>query len=367
MSQDIYRTRERERRISSGPDASAAVRRGMMPPPRARSWAVFLTLALLLFLMALGAVVFLQQRLIQQQKEKLQSSGIVPESAASPGVTVAPPAPGAGLDPAAQAVLDDLIAMVVEDLPPTERPPLTGYWLQQAAFQLRQAELAYRRGAWSQAATAYRQALRIVPEIADGDARLGLCLMRESQFADAERSFRRAIELQPKVAAHYNNLGAALMGQGRAEEAEAAFRQALELNPNHLAAARNLALLKFRGGDMAAAAAAFREFLVRAPDDFDATHMLAVSLIRTEQWGPAVALLQESARRWPDIPPVRFRLAQALAASGMGDQAMAALREGVGLIDPGRALVWLSRSDFDRLRDRPDFQELIQGLPKRPR
>ena len=339
----------------------------MLPPPRARSWAIFPALASLLFLMALGAVVVLQQRLIQQQKEKLQFQDVAPESAAPPGVTVAPPAPGAGLDPAAQAVLDDLIAMVVEDLPPAERPPLTGYWLQQAAYQLRQAELAYRRGAWSQAATAYRQALRIVPDIVDADARLGLCLMRETQFAEAERRFRRAIELQPNVAAHYNNLGAALMGLGRAEEAEAAFLQALELNPNHLAAVRNQALLKFRAGDMAAAAAAFQDFVARSPDDFDATHMLAVSLIRTEQWGPAVALLQESARRWPDIPPVRFRLAQALAANGMGDAAMTALREGVALIDPSRALVWLSRSDFDRLRDRPDFTDLIQSLPRRPR
>lgn len=118
---------------------------------------------------------------------------------------------------------------------------------------------------------------------------------------------------------------------------------------------------------MAAAAEGFREFLKRNPEDFDAVHMLAIALIRLEKWSEAVALLRESVRRWPDVPPVRFRLAQALAADGQGDAAIEALREGVAMIDPARALVWLSRPDFDLLRQREDFQQLIQNLPSRPR
>ncbi len=363
MAQDIYRTGERNREIGNAPARPLSPPRPL-PSPRSPIWYTVVFLALIVFIIALGSILIVQRRLLNEQRRAVESRGPSAAAPAAP-LTIAPtPVPAASFDPIAQMTMDDFTSVVPESPAEGERPPLTTYWLLQAAYQLRQADTAYRRGSWAAAITAYRQALRIVPDIEDAEARIGLCYLRLRDYRNAEASLAAAVSKPSALIATHNNLGVALLGQEKHAEAETAFRAALQRDSNYLPALRNLALLKYRTGDMAAAAELFGEALSRAADDPDGVHMRAVALMRTQRWKEAVSLLQESAQKWPEVPPIRFRLAQALANAGDTAAAMESLRKGVDLIDSARALAWLTRPDFDVLRGEPEFQRLIEQVSR---
>jgi tetratricopeptide (TPR) repeat protein len=69
----------------------------------------------------------------------------------------------------------------------------------------------------------------------------GEALARSGRYEDAAAAFREAIRLEPELAGAHNNLGCALAALGRFEEAGAAFREAVRLRPDYAEARRNLA------------------------------------------------------------------------------------------------------------------------------
>ena len=59
---------------------------------------------------------------------------------------------------------------------------------------------------------------------------------------------------------------------------------------------------------------------------------------------------------------MHFRLAQALSMIDQPDKAFLALQKGVDLVDSRKALSWLSRNDFDALRNKDQFKRIIDAL-----
>jgi len=62
------------------------------------------------------------------------------------------------------------------------------------------------------------------------------------------------------------------------------------------------------------------------------------------------------------VAPVYFLLAQVQIQNGQQDQALAALQRGIQLVDPDLALAWMSRKEFNALRDSSGFRTLIDEL-----
>src|SRR4051794_2898997 len=96
---------------------------------------------------------------------------------------------------------------------------------------LQRAEALCRRGAWAQAAEAYREALRLAPEHVDARYNLGLVLLRLGDLSKGLAHLQHAAKLAPKEADIHLTIGRAQQALKCPTEAERAFREAVRLNP----------------------------------------------------------------------------------------------------------------------------------------
>ena len=112
-----------------------------------------------------------------------------------------------------------------------------------------------RKGKLDEASAAYREAIRLKPDDAEGHYGLGNALKGQGKLDDAIAEYREAIRLKPDHAEAHCNLGSALKGQGKLDEASAGYREAIRLKPDYAEAHSNLGgILKSRGDDAGALA-----------------------------------------------------------------------------------------------------------------
>ena len=90
--------------------------------------------------------------------------------------------------------------------------------------------------------------MRLDPKSADFNNGLGVALAGCEKFSDAETAYREAIRLAPKLASAHSNLGNALRSQGRLDEAETCLREALRLKPDYAEAHNNLGIVLVQAG-----------------------------------------------------------------------------------------------------------------------
>lgn len=103
------------------------------------------------------------------------------------------------------------------------------------------AEALNELGAYSEAATAWAEALRLKPSDPVALSGYGSTLTALNQPHLALDKFRQALALQP-IPGSYNGMGVALDMLGRPEEAQASYRDGLDLAPDHVGIANNLGL-----------------------------------------------------------------------------------------------------------------------------
>ncbi len=354
---DIYRVRPPHRpalpgRASSPRDEMEWFRRSAAM----NRWtnALFLLMIVVLLAFLVGIIVHQQSR-IQAVREEVSPPVRFSLRPASPDSWLEE------LDPDIQLELDEWLVRGPE--PVGEGPhPMNARWIQEAALHLRRAESAYRAGNWRTALEHYESAARIFPAIEGIDVQRGVCHLRLREFAEAESFFSAAAERGVDSAGLHNNRAVALMGLDRPDEAAPHLQRAIQQDPEYLPARHNLALLQYQAGNLAAAADMFAELDRRRPLSAEHLHLYALTLLRLEQWKKAAAVLRESIQRYPQVPPIRFRLAEALAHASEPEAAMAALREAAALVDARHAMRWISRSEFDPLRPRPEFKQLVAEL-----
>lgn len=101
----------------------------------------------------------------------------------------------------------------------------------QEAFE--RGALAMRNGRSADAEKAFREAVKLAPNLADAHLDLGLVLGREGKQEDAIASLRRSIELDPRLASAHMFLGVFLYQANRQEEAIEALNQDLVLDPKN--------------------------------------------------------------------------------------------------------------------------------------
>ena len=107
-----------------------------------------------------------------------------------------------------------------------------------------------RQGKLDEASAAYREAIRLKPDDAEGHYGLGNALKGQGKLDEAIAEYREAIRLKPDHAEAHCNLGSALKGQGKLDEAIAGYREAIRLKPDYAEAHSNLGgILKSRGDD----------------------------------------------------------------------------------------------------------------------
>jgi superkiller protein 3 len=159
-----------------------------------------------------------------------------------------------------------------------------------------------------------------------------------------------------------NNLGVSYLALEDFKKAEVSFLMATQLNPQYALAYFNLATLYLRTGDADKAAGFFEKYLQFKPDDIAAAQTYAMVLVQLKQWDHAAGLLQQIAQFAPDVAPIHFRLAEALSHTTHRDAAIHSLKRAISLVDPRLALAWMSRPEYNLLRNEPEFGQLLNDL-----
>lgn len=103
-----------------------------------------------------------------------------------------------------------------------------------------QAEAAYRAGKLPEALADFEEASRILPDLADVHAMIGVIRMKLNRMAEAEPALRKAVGIDPEDPALRSNLGLCLLKQGKYDDAIAELRKAAEADAPPEGALANL-------------------------------------------------------------------------------------------------------------------------------
>ncbi|NCC53509.1 MAG: tetratricopeptide repeat protein [Spartobacteria bacterium] len=261
-----------------------------------------------------------------------------------------------------ELLADELADLTPRTLPVQGDPPLDTEWIKQAAYHIVLAEREYEDDAPAKALEHYKKALEIYPGMQGVQANLGLIYLQLKDYPAAQRCFEQATKENEPRQGVFNNLGIAYFQMDDFEKAQEYFEQAISQDPSYSPAYLNLGVLFKEEQRLSEAADFYRRYLEQKPDDFKAAQTLALLLLEQEDWEQAANVLFTIRQFAPELAPVHFRLAQAMLGLDQKEEAIASLHYGARLIDPRKALAWLARPDYDKIRGEEKFRELIQHL-----
>jgi len=358
ISQDIYGTNRKKAEDDALSDQDrfnllqkpwADARRRHRRATTALSLAVFIILALI-------ATAVIQQYLLAKRPLGTWTSKTTPERpAASFSFNIT-------TDIQTRFMMDDLAELKNVILPEKGDMPLNTQWIKQAAYQLVQAEKATREERFDDAIDSYQKALLIYPKLQGAHRQLGLAYLRKKDYHNAAPEFEKATEEESMTYGLANNLGVSYLALENYKKAEASLLRATQLNPQYAIAYFNLATLYLRTGDTNKAADFFEKYLQFKPEDIAAAQTYAMVLVQLKRWDQAAGLLQQIVNFAPDVAPLHFRLAESLSHTTQRGAAIDSLKRAVSLVDPRQALAWMSRPEYDLLRNEPTFRRLLNDL-----
>lgn len=197
-----------------------------------------------------------------------------------------------------------------------------------------------RDGRMSDAADTYRKAILINAECREAHFQLASLSERMGAFQQAETSYRQAIRIRPDAAA-YNNLGNVIGGQGRLKEAMDAYREALRLEPDLASAHYNLGHSLILAHRFDEAEAELATACRLAPDEARYTAALGMFYANHGQPDQALPYLENCTRLDSSIGERMFVLADVYESLDRYDDAIRTLerhlptvsdREKIGLL-----------------------------------
>ncbi|RKX33487.1 MAG: hypothetical protein DRP22_00115 [Verrucomicrobia bacterium] len=285
-----------------------------------------------------------------------------PRSVGSGGLRVAHPDLLVTLSPSTAVLVDELADLEVSPPPTDHPPPLNVFWLKQAAYHIVMGEKAYSEERLAEALQHFEACLDIYPEIRGAHRYLGLIHLKLKNYDRAAQEFEKVGQEEGLSAGVANNIGVAYLALNMFDSAEKYLKEAIRIDPDYANAYLNLAMLAERRNDREAAAAYMAKYLRLRPTDLAVAQAYAALLMDLNRWAEAIPWLEKIRDASPDLAPVYFRLAIALAHAGHHKAAFAAIDRGIQLMDPQKALAWLSEPDFDPLRREPAFRRIITTL-----
>jgi tetratricopeptide (TPR) repeat protein len=183
------------------------------------------------------------------------------------------------------------------------------------------------RGAYEEAATHLREALRLRPDYPSAHTNLCQAAAHLSRFDEALSECELALRKDPTRWASHNSFGLALASKGRVADAAGEFDAALRLNPSYAEAHYNLADVLLAIGRPADAARHYQTVLQLWPEAAGAYSGLGRALQELGQSAEAETALRNSIRLRPDLSDARKNLADLLLETGRADEAAAQYRD----------------------------------------
>ena len=148
--------------------------------------------------------------------------------------------------------------------------------MQSTADQLNQAWQIHQRGGIAQAEQVYRSVLQREPNNANAWCFWGIAMHDLRRYSEAVSAYENAIRLQPVFPIALNNLGNSLRFLGRVSEADKCFEKALAQAPGYFNAIRNRGTLHAWTGRIDLAFQYYHEAMQLNPQDAELHRNLGV-------------------------------------------------------------------------------------------
>jgi protein O-GlcNAc transferase len=181
-----------------------------------------------------------------------------------------------------------------------------------------------QRKQWAEAEAAFREALRLNPEIGAGPhMHLGVVLVEEKQIQPGLVELGKAVQLAPKNAVAQFQLGRGLAAAGDDEQAVPHLEEALKLSPKLPGGALELAMAEQRLGRQEESIPLFHRAIELEPRNATALTNLGLALTQAGKAAEAVPFLQRALVETPNGPVVHEDLGVAELQQSHFDEAIA--------------------------------------------
>jgi tetratricopeptide (TPR) repeat protein len=239
--------------------------------------------------------------------------------------------------------------------------PLSTKWIKNAAYHIIMGQQALSINAADQAMEHFQKVVEIYPDIKGMHLALGMLYLQREKFLLAAQHLEKAVQEEETFDA-VANLGSAYIGAEVYEKAEKYLKRARELRPESPVCHKDLAVLYQKMKRDNEAVYHFEKYIDLQPNDLETVQTYALYLTKLGRWKEAATFLTNLTKEITNVAPIYFLLAQVQIQNGHQDKAIEALKRGIQLIDPGLALAWMSRDEFNTVRGTGEFKSLIDQL-----
>jgi len=177
-------------------------------------------------------------------------------------------------------------------------------------------------GLHQEALQAYKQAIRLKPDLAVVHNNLGNAYDKLGLYQEALQAFKQAIRLEPDYAKAHNNLGVAYYKLGLYQEALQAYKQAIRLKPDYAEAHYNLGVTYGELGLHQEALQAYKQAIRLKPDYVDAYNNLGDAYGKLGLYQEALQAFKQAIRLKPDYAMAHYNLGYAYYLKGDTDSAL---------------------------------------------
>jgi len=239
--------------------------------------------------------------------------------------------------------------------------PLSTKWVKKAAYHIVMGQQAMSLNELDSALENFEKVVEIYPEIEGLHRSLGMLYIEREEYKKAAEHLETALQ-EEELFDVVNNLGTAYIGTLEYEKAEKNLLRALEIQPESPISHKNLAVLYRKMEREASAIFHFEKYIDLRPSDLDTLQTYALYLTKLARWEQAASFLTTLTHEVTDVAPLYFLLAQVQVQNNQEELAIAALQRGIQLVDPNLAMAWMSRKEFNDVRDSREFKSLVDEL-----
>lgn len=191
--------------------------------------------------------------------------------------------------------------------------------------------LEAQRKDWDDAASQFKEAVRLDPNFAEAILHLGLALIMQQKTSEAVQELTAAAELSPQSALVQVEFGKALIANGENAKAVSVLQRVLRLDPSSRDAKYQLALAFQASGQERQAIPFFQDVVAADPHNAPALTNLGVALVQTGKSKDAIPLYQRALKETPADPLVHQDLGVAYLQESDLDDAVGEFRTGLQL------------------------------------
>ncbi len=214
---------------------------------------------------------------------------------------------------------------------------------------------------WTEAETAFREAIRLMPNGAAAHMHLGVALIAAKNVAVGLEELKAAEAVAPENAMVQFQLGSGLATAGQDEEAIPHLEKAVRLSPDLPGGWLALAVAQQRLGKETESIPLFEKAVAQQPQNAEALTNLALALTQTGKAKEALPYLQQALAKTPNDPVVHQDMGAARLQMSDFDAAIVEFMKARDL-DPNNPQFHYDLGLAYKLKDRTD--DAIQELEK---